>query len=324
MVISNDNPDNVLTGKIYDIQGFSVQDGPGVRTTVFLKGCPLRCPWCHSPESQRFDTELNWMNIRCSGLDACGKCLDVCPHGCITRGAPSRSATGDEIYFPDVDKGNCDECGLCAKACKATALYMCGNDMTVDEVMRRIDRDLPFYEDSGGGVTVSGGECLSQPDFTLELLKRCKDIGVHTAVDTTGFVRWETIEKVMPYTDMFLYDLKCMDNALHEQVIGTPNVRILENAVKIAKAGGRLWVRIPVMPMFNDSEEHFEKYVDFLSDIRDSVVIVQLLPYHKMGVSKYARLLSKQQVFVAEPPSDDLMEARKQQLEAAGLNVRIH
>ena len=314
----------MLTGKTYDIQGFSVQDGPGVRTTVFLKGCPLRCPWCHSPESQRFDTELNWMNIRCLGIDACGSCLGVCPHDCIKRGETSRNAIGDEIVYPEVDKTNCDECGICAQSCKATALYMCGTDMTVDEVMHRIERDMPFYEDSGGGVTVSGGECLSQPEFTLELLKRCKELGVHTAVDTTGFIRWEIIETILPYTDLFLYDLKCMDSALHRQVIGVPNELILENAVKIANAGGKLWIRIPVMPMFNESEEHFDRYGEFLSGISDAVVIIQLLPYHKMGTSKYARLLTNQQVFVTEPPSDELMEERKLQLEALGFKVRIH
>jgi len=190
--------------------------------------------------------------------------------------------------------------------------------------MHRIERDMPFYEDSGGGVTVSGGECLSQPDFTAELLRRCKALGVSTAVDTTGFVPWETIERVLPYTDMFLYDLKCMDDALHKQVIGVPNAPILENAKKIASAGGKLWIRIPVMPMFNDSEEHFEKYAEFLGSVKDAVIMVQLLPYHKMGISKYSRLLTKQQVFVAEPPSDALMEARKQRLESIGLPVRIH
>ena len=317
-------PNSKLTGKIYDIQGFSVQDGPGVRTTIFLKGCPLRCPWCHSPESQRFDTELNWMSIRCLGIDACGKCLGICPQNCITRGEPSRSVAGDEITFPSVDKTNCDECGLCAKACKATALYMCGTDMTIDEVMHRIDRDKPFYDESGGGVTISGGESLSQPEFTLEILKRCREKDIHTAVDTTGFARWEVIEKVLPYTDLFLYDLKCMDNDLHKQVIGVPNELILENAVKIAKAGGSLWIRIPVMPMFNDTEEHFNVYVDYLKPIADSIVIVQLLPYHKMGISKYDRLLTNQQVFVAEPPSDELMEARKRQIEEIGLKARIH
>lgn len=313
-----------ITGKIYDIQGFSVQDGPGIRTTVFLKGCPLRCPWCHSPESQRFDTELNWMAIRCLGMDECGLCLGACPKGCITRGPTRENLAGGEIVYPSVDKTGCDECGLCASACKPSALYMCGKDMTIDEVMENIDRDMPFYEDSGGGVTISGGECLSQAGFTIELLKSCKAAGVHTAVDTTGFVPWETIGKALPYTDLFLYDLKCMDSALHKQVIGVPNELILENAEKIAKAGGQLWIRIPVMPLFNDSEEHFEKYGEFLDRVRGAVVLIQLLPYHKMGLSKYDRLLNRQPVFTAEPPPDTLMEARKARLEALGFKVRIH
>jgi pyruvate formate lyase activating enzyme len=313
-----------LTGKTYDIQGFSVQDGPGIRTTVFLKGCPLRCPWCHSPESQEFETELNWMSIRCLGLDACGKCLTACPRGAITRGAVTKNAMGEDIAFPEVDKSKCDECGACACACKANALYMCGTDRTVDEVMRRIDRDRPFFEESDGGVTVSGGECLCQPEFTLELLKRCKAEGIHTAVDTTGFVPWETVEKVLPYTDVFLYDLKNMDSALHRQVIGVPNELILDNARKIAAAGGRLWIRIPVIPMFNDSKEHFTKYGEFLAAISGAVDIVQLLPYHTLGVSKHDRLLKKETVFVAEPPSDALMQARKEQLETYGLKVRVH
>lgn len=316
--------EKVLTGKIYDIQGFSVQDGPGIRTTVFLKGCPLRCPWCHSPESQGFKTELNWMSIRCLGIEACGKCLAVCPHDAITAGPVRQTATGEDIVYPDVDKTKCDECGACAEACKADALYMCGTDQTVDEVMHRLLRDKPFFDESGGGVTVSGGECLCQPEFTLELLKRCKDSGINTAVDTTGFVKWESIEKVLPYTDLFLYDLKCMDSALHRQVTGVPNELILENARKIAGAGGRFWIRIPVIPLLNDSEGHFEEYVAFLSEIRDSVDIVQLLPYHKMGVSKHDRLLKNEKIFVAELPTDALMQARKAQLDGHGLRVRIH
>lgn len=316
--------EKILTGKIFDIQGFSVQDGPGIRTTVFLKGCPLRCPWCHSPESQGFPTELNWMSIRCLGIDACGECLGVCPHDAITRGPVQKTVTGEDIVYPDVDKSKCDECGACAEACIADALYMCGADQTVDEVMHRLLRDKPFFDESGGGVTVSGGECLCQPEFTLELLKRCKENDMHTAVDTSGFVKWESIERVLPYTDLFLYDLKCMDSALHKQVVGVSNELILENVGKIAGAGGRFWIRIPVIPLLNDSEEHFEKYGAFLSKIKDSVDIVQLLPYHKMGVSKHGRLLKKEKIFVAELPTDALMEARKTQIEGYGLRVRIH
>ena len=283
--------EKIVVGKTYDIQGFSVHDGPGIRTTVFLKGCPLRCLWCHSPESQEFRTELNWMSIRCLGIDACGKCLGVCPHGAITVGPVRQSPASEDIIYPNVDKSKCDECGACAEACKAAALYMCGTDQTIDEVMYRALRDKPFFDESGGGVTVSGGECLWQPEFTIELLKRCKENGIDTAVDTSGYAKWEVIEKVLPYADLFLYDLKCMDSALHKQVTGVPNELILENVARIAKADGRLWIRIPVIPLLNESKEHFEKYGVFLSGIRDSVDIVQLLPYHKMGVSKHDRLL---------------------------------
>lgn len=314
----------VLTGKTYDIQGFSVHDGPGIRTTVFLKGCPLRCPWCHSPESQEFSTELNWMNTRCLGMDTCGMCLGVCPQDAITRGLVKQTTLGVDIVYPDVDKSKCNECGACANACKADALYMCGTDQTIDEVMYRLLRDKPFFDESGGGVTISGGECLCQPEFTIELLKRCKENGINTAVDTTGFVKWKNIERALPYSDLFLYDLKCMDRALHKQVIGVPNELILENALKIAKSGGRFWIRIPVIPLLNDSEEHFKKYGDFLTEIKDNVDIVQLLPYHNMGVSKHDRLLKNQKVFVVEPPTDALMEILKAQLEAYGLQVRLH
>ncbi len=313
-----------IKGKIYDIQGFSVQDGPGIRTTVFLKGCPLRCPWCHSPESQGFKTELNWMRIRCLGVEACGKCLTACRKGLIAKGPPSKSAAGEDIAYPEVDKTRCDECGACASVCKPEALYMCGDDMTADEVMRRLLRDKPFFDESGGGVTISGGECLCQPLFTLELLKRCKSEGMHTAVDTTGFAPWPAVESVLPYADLFLYDLKCMDSELHRRVIGVPNELILENALKIAAAGGRFQIRIPVIPLFNDSEEHFELYAGFLDKIRDAVDIVQLLPYHKLGVSKHERLLKNEKIFVAEPPSDELMDLRRGQLAARGFEVIIH
>ena len=148
-----------LTGKFYDIQGFSVHDGPGIRLTLFMKGCPLRCPWCHSPESHAFQTELNWMEIKCVGTEKCGNCLNVCPHGAITPGKKKKTPAGDEeITLVNVDRSKCDNCGKCSEACTSKALYMCGTDYTVDEIMERVRRDIPFFKKSGGGVTVSGGE----------------------------------------------------------------------------------------------------------------------------------------------------------------------
>lgn len=314
-----------LTGKFYDIQGFSVHDGPGIRLTLFMKGCPLRCLWCHSPESQNFPTELNWMEVKCVGTEKCGNCLSACPNGAISLGRKKPDLQGDgEIQLITVDRDKCDNCGKCAEACTAKALYMCGDDYTIDEVMKRVKRDVPFYNKSGGGVTISGGECLCQPEFLLELLKRCKDEGIHTAVDTTGFAKWEVIEPILPYTDLFLYDLKCMDSALHKQVTGVPNELILENAKKIAAAGGKFQIRIPTIPMVNDSVEAFDAVGKFICELGDSVELVQLLPYHTLGTVKWERLNRKGPVLEAIPPTDELMQARKKQLEDMGLNVMIH
>ena len=314
-----------LTGKFYDMQGFSVHDGPGIRLTLFMKGCPLHCLWCHSPESQAFPTELNWMEMKCVGIEKCGNCLNVCPHNCIKPGKKKMDLqSNEEITVVDTDRTNCDNCGKCAEACTSKALYMCGTDYTLDEVMQRVRRDVPFFKRSGGGITVSGGECLCQPEFLLEILKTCKAEGIHTAVDTTGFAPWSSIEMVLPYTDIFLYDLKNMDSRLHKLATGVPNELILENAQKIAKAGGKFQIRIPMIPLFNDSKESFEQFGKFICSLGDAVEVVQLLPYHKMGTVKWERLQKHNKVFEAIPPKDELVQARKAYLESLGLNVMIH
>jgi len=317
--------ENKLTGKVFDIQGFSVHDGPGIRTTLFLKGCPLRCPWCHSPESLEFHTELNWMEIKCVGIEKCGRCLGVCPYDAVRPGKKKTTLDGSgEIQVVTVDRSKCDNCGACAKACMSKALYMCGTDYTVDDILERVRRDMPFFKRSGGGVTVSGGECLCQPEFTLELLKRCKEEGIPTAVDTSGFVKWEIIESVMPYTDVFLYDIKGIDSAMHKQVIGVPNELILENARKIAAGGGKIHIRIPLMPMYSDSAEAFAEIGKFCLELGNAVDIVQILPYHKLGTVKWERLQTGKPVFEATPPSDDLVRMRRKQLEDMGLKVVVH
>ncbi|HHX73782.1 MAG TPA: glycyl-radical enzyme activating protein [Firmicutes bacterium] len=314
-----------LKGKFYDIQGFSVHDGPGIRLTLFMKGCPLRCPWCHSPESIAFHSELNWMEVKCEGIEKCGKCLTACPQGAISPGENKKSLQHNtEIQVVHVDRSKCDNCGACTAACLPKALYLCGTDYTVEEIMEIIRRDVPFYRQSGGGITLSGGECLCQPRFVLEVLKRCKAEGIHTAVDTTGYVDWKHIEAILPYTDLFLYDLKQMNSELHKRVIGVPNGRILENARKIAAAGGKLQIRIPVIPRFNDSVNAFAAAGRFILELGDAVEVVQLLPYHTLGVVKYERLQKEAPVLVAEPPSEELVAARKKQLEDMGLKVMIH
>ena len=315
----------VLTGRIFDIQGFSVHDGPGIRTTVFFKGCPLRCAWCHSPESQEFPAELNWMEIKCAGVERCGKCIAACPAGAISPAGTRRDTLTDEdITLVRVDRAKCVGCFKCAEVCVHKALYVCGKEYTVDELTERIVKDRPFYEESGGGVTFSGGECLWQPEFLLEVLKRCRAEGVHTAVDTTGYVNRRFLEPTVPYTDLYLYDIKQMDSELHKRLTGVPNELILENARFLASAGAKLQIRIPVIPLFNDDEASFEAAGKFILELGDAVEVVQLLPYHNLGVVKWARLGRDTPVFEATPPSDELMQARKAQLIEMGLRVVIH
>lgn len=314
-----------LVGKVYDIQGFSVQDGPGIRTTIFLKGCPLHCPWCHSPESQSFASQLSWMAMRCIGVEKCGKCLIVCKKGAITRGETSPNmATGEEITLVHVNRSRCDDCGDCADVCYPGGLSICGEDFGVEELLDRVCRDIPFYEQSGGGVTVSGGEALSQPVFTLALLKGLKARGVHTALDTTGFSDYKHIEAVQPYVNLFLYDLKHMDSRQHQTVVGVPNERILTNARKIAVAGGKLQIRIPIIPGFNDSEENIRQTGEFCRSLGEAVTLVQVLPYHNMGVVKYLRISDSSKVLEVEPPSEEKIQLLKEILESFDLKVTVH
>jgi pyruvate formate lyase activating enzyme len=314
-----------LTGRIYDIQGFSVHDGPGIRTTVFLKGCPLRCLWCHSPESQQFQREMNWMEMRCIGVDACGLCIEQCPKGGITAGPPVKAPGRDaDMRLVVFDRSMCDNCGSCGEVCASRAVYLCGTDYTVDEVVQRVLKDRAFYERSGGGVTISGGEPLSQPEFVLAVLQECKKAGLDTAVDTTGHVRWEILERVLPFTDLFLYDLKHMDPAAHKELTGVSNERILDNARRIAGAGGKLQVRIPVIPGMNDSVENVDTAGRFCAELGAAVTVVQLLPYHRLGSAKYKRLQKDDPMPPTDPPSSEEMDEHVARLEAMGLPVVVH
>ena len=249
-----------MTATVFDIQKCSFVDGPGIRTTVFFKGCNLRCAWCHNPESQNAAPELLYYRDKCTG---CGKCREKCPNG--------------------LEK--CDLCGRCEAYCAADARRVCGKSYTADEILEMLLADKIFYETSGGGVTFSGGECLLYPDFLQEMLQRCKENGIHTAVDTAGHVPFAHFERVMPYTDLFLYDIKAMDAQTHRTYVGVDNALILQNLADLLQKGAKVWIRIPLIAGVNDSEREMRAVADFLQ-ANGLPERVELLPYHALGESK--------------------------------------
>lgn len=276
-----------IKGIVFNIQRFTVHDGPGIRTEVFLKGCPLRCLWCDNPESFHFYQEVGVFSQRCIGIDKCGRCLDAC----------SISKEGKSIFIikenkiAGINREICTNCLKCAEVCPANALIIWGKSMTINEVMSEIMRDLPFYEKSNGGVTISGGDPLVQWKFTLELLKECKKRGLHTCVESELHTNWEIIEKILPYTDLFLTDIKHMDPVKHKEYTGVSNWLILENIKKLAKLGKPIVIRIPVIPGLNDSIENIRKTSEFIvQELGATVKQVQLLPYHTLGHPKYESL----------------------------------
>lgn len=314
-----------IFGNIYDIQKFSVHDGPGIRTDIFTKGCPLRCLWCHSPESQTFGPDLAWMDIRCIGMKYGGNCMKACDKGAISEGEEHPTLKGDDIItFPVIDRSKCDTCLKCAEACPSTALYNTLRRVSVEDCMKSIRQDAKYYAKSGGGVTISGGEPMSQFEFTLALAKQCRAEGFHVALDTTGFAPTERYMEILPYINLFLYDLKCMDSKRSEKLVGVPNELILKNAEEIVKAGGRLQVRYPIIPKLNDSEENIKATAEFCVKIKDGIDVVQLLPYHRLGAMKYVRLGKKYPVSDSvQPPQQEFMQKTLEYFLSLGLPAQI-
>lgn len=269
---------------IFDLERNSYVDGPGIRTTVFFKGCNLRCAWCHNPESQAPAPQLLFYTDKCTG---CGKCRPKCPNSLAS----------------------CTLCGKCALYCPNDARELCGREVSPEEIFRELLRDRDYYAASGGGVTFSGGECMLQIDALEALLKLCREAGIHTAVDTAGHVPFEHFERILPYTDLFLYDIKSMDEATHRKYTGVSNARILENLHLLLYNGCRLWIRIPVIPGVNDTGEEMARIRDFLAD-SPAPEKIELLPYHAMGEHKYAALGKEAQTF-SVPTEAQLAQLRK-------------
>lgn len=314
-----------LIGYVYDIQKFSVHDGPGIRTTVFLKGCPLHCLWCHSPESQSFGSDLAFMDIRCIGMEYGAPCQTICDRGAITAGEKRLDPKeNQEVTFPLIDRTKCDTCLKCVSACPSAALYDPRQPKTVPMVMQVVSQDRRYYAKSGGGVTISGGEPMSQFPFTLALAKACHREGFTVALDTTGFAPTQQYLEILPYVDLFLYDLKHMDSHHHKMLTGVPNELIRENARVLAEAGARFQFRFPMIPKLNATEENIRATAEFCAELKANVDVVQLLPYHKLGKLKYDRLGLKYRLTNVEPPTDAFMNEALQLFQSRGLNAMIH
>lgn len=296
-------------GIIFDIKKFSIHDGPGIRTTVFLKGCPLHCLWCHNPEGISYKSEIHFFENRCIG---CQDCVDACLNQALMFDGYQR------IH----DAYKCRACGSCAEVCPAEAAYLVGTPRTVQEVMDEIMTDLIYYDQSGGGVTFSGGEPLGQIEFLLALLTACQDNGIHTALDTCGHVPYEQIERVRPLVNLFLYDIKVMDSERHMRYTGVPNHRILENLTALSRSNSRVIARIPIIPGVNDDDENLNQtglFLASLSNIQD----VSILPYHRTATDKYRRMKANYQLIDLTPPTENRMIEIAESLEMYGLTVNI-
>ena len=300
-----------ISGEIFDIQHFSLHDGPGIRTTVFLKGCPLSCLWCQNPESHKKEVQLMVNSNLCKG---CGKCLQECKQNALSFGA-------DGIT---VDRDKCIVCGACAAVCRNKALTAIGQVYTSAEVLDEVTKDMQFYNNSGGGVTLSGGEVLMQADFSAEVMRLCKEAGISTAIETTGFGKWEKVKQVVENADLVLLDLKHMNSETHKRLTGVPNEIILENAEKISrKLKKPIWARIPIIPGENDSDDNIKATAEFVVSKLDIETPVHLLPYHNMGDSKKVLLGYENYGETYEPPSDERMEYLKSLMEEKNLKVFI-
>ncbi len=299
-------------GLVFNLQRFSIHDGPGIRTTVFLKGCPLRCFWCHNPEGLRPRLEVQFTPSRCI---ACGACVRACQHGAQELGPHGR------LYHRD----RCVTCGACVAECFAEALQLSGREMTVEQVKAEVLRDRAFYESSGGGVTLSGGEPLLQPAFTLALLQACRAAGLHTAVETTTQTRWENLRAILPFVDLFMVDIKHLDSRQHQAATGVANHRILANIRRLAATSKPILFRTPVVPTVNATVPEIQAIAEFVRELSAArpagapPLALELLPFHRLAADKYTSLGLDDRAAHLIPPSKAAMAELVQAARAVGV-----
>ena len=309
-----DGPDMELTAPVFNIQSYSIHDGPGIRVTVFLKGCPLRCLWCANPESNLAAPQLMTYAGKCTG---CGSCVGVCPRQAI------RLEVADGKRRAVTDRTRCADCGECEAVCPNGARELAGRPQTAQEVLRQVLRDKLFLDASGGGLTLSGGECLLHPEFSEALLRAAKEQGLHTAVESCCYASREVVDRVFRQVDLGLLDVKHMDSETHKKLTGVPNEQMLDNIKHIYhELRVPVAVRVPVIPGCNDADENIAATARFVAEALGLDVPVHLLPYHRLGESKNESL-GRESAFSAEPPSDAHMERLKAIVESFGLAAQI-
>ncbi|MGB9820766.1 MAG: glycyl-radical enzyme activating protein [Pseudothermotoga sp.] len=296
-----------MSGLIFNIQRFAIHDGPGIRTTIFMKGCPLSCWWCHNPEGICPSIELMWTRYKCIH---CQSCVDICPN---------RALSFDEDRLM-LDRTRCTSCGKCAQICPTTALKVVGKWVEEEDIFREIEKDMMYFDQSDGGVTFSGGEPLLQTDFLLQVLPKIKSHQIHVAIDTSGYTTKEDLEKILPYVDLFLYDLKMVDRAKHKENTGVENDIIKENLRSLISKKKHVIIRIPVIPGVNDSKSDTDEFIVFLKSLNDDIE-VNLLPYHDVS-EKYEALWKKTRNAITKDLDEAVLRI-KNKLQMNGLKVKI-
>jgi pyruvate formate lyase activating enzyme len=305
---------------VTNIQRFSVNDGPGFRTNVFLKGCNLHCAWCHNPETIKFARELFWKPMVCA---QCGQCFDACPRDAINPPINPEEAQSDFSTYDKVIRENCDLCMKCVEICPTGALEIVGEEYTVDQVLDEVAMDMPFYENSGGGMNLSGGEPTVHPDIVRKLLEGARERGISSCVDTNGYFKWELMEPLLDYIDVVLYDLKHMDSDEHKKMTGVGNELVLENLRKLLEAGKRVWLRVVVIPDYSDSLDYHERVAEFLKTLPCPPERIDLLPFHNWCEGKYRQLGIKWGYADLQAMDPSLLRPTVQVYRDAGLDVTI-